>query len=173
MPKKMMSPNTTLVWVDEDAVVNPDAPTVAELTAGVNFSCAVVRGYTLNPQASDTDGTASICDEGNVETPTYDNYEGSFTLFHESDNEDTESVFKIATDLFGKKGVRGYVYRRLGFKSTAAFAAGQEVEGFLFETDNPQTVDGGDSGGPIQMTVPMLQQGHYVPYGTKVVAGTP
>lgn len=171
MPKKMMSPNTTLVWVDEDAIQDPDKPTVAELEAGVNFSCAVVRGYTLNPQASDTDGTASICDEGNVETPTYDNYEGNVTLFHESDDKDTTSVFAIATELFEKKGARGYIFRRIGLKSTAAFEAGQKVEGFLFESDNPQTVDGGDNGGPIQMTVPFLQQGHYVPYGTLVVAG--
>lgn len=172
MPKKMMSPNTTLVWVDEDAVVNPHAPTVAELNGGVNFSCAVVRGYTLNPQASDTDGTASICDEGNVETPTYANYEGSITLFHESDDKDTTSVFLIATELFEKKGARGYIYRRIGFKSNIPFAAGQKVEGFFFENDHPQTVDGGDNGGPIQMTVPFLQQGDYVPYGTLVVAGT-
>jgi hypothetical protein len=170
MPKKMMSPNTTIVWVDEDAVVNPHAPTAAELNAGQNISCAIVRGYTLNPQSSDTDNTASICDEGNVETPTYDNYEASLTFFHESDNSDTTSVFKIATDLFATKGARGYLYRRLGFKSTVAFAADQVVEGFLVQSDNPQTVDGGDSGGPIQMTVPFLQQGDYVPYGTKVAA---
>ncbi len=171
MPKKMMSPNTTIWWVDEDAVANPHAPTIAELTAGVNISCAIVRGYTLNPQASDTDGTASICDEGNVETPTYDNYEASLTFFHESDQADTESVCLKATELFEKKGARGYIFRRIGLKSTAAFAAGQKVEGFLFESDNPQTVDGGDNGGPIQMTVPFLQQGSYVPYGTLVVAG--
>lgn len=170
MPKKMMSPNTTIVWVDEDAVVNPHAPTVAELEAGINISCAIVRGYTLNPQASDTDSTASICDEGNVETPTYDNYEASLTFFHESDNADTESVFLIATDLFKVKGARGYLYRRIGKKSTVPFSATDEVEGFLVQSDNPQTIDGGDSGGPIQMTVPFLQQGDYVPFGTKVVA---
>lgn len=170
MPKKMMSPNTTIWWVDEDAVVNPHAPTVAELTAGVNISCAIVRGYTLNPQASDTDSTASICDEGNVETPTYDNYEASLTFFHESDQADTESVFLKAIELFETKGARGYLYRRLGFKSSVAPAPGQKIEGFLVQSDNPQTIDGGDSGGPIQMTVPFLQQGDYVPYGT-VIAG--
>lgn len=170
MPKKMMSPNTTIWWLDEDAVVDAHKITVAELTAGVNISCAIVRGYTLNPQASDTDSTASICDEGNVETPTYDNYEASLTFFHESDQEDTESVFLKAIELFKAKGARGYLVRRLGYKSTVAPAAGQEYEAFLVQSDNPQTIDGGDSGGPIQMTVPFLQQGDYVPYGTKIVA---
>lgn len=168
--KKMMSPNTTIWWVDEDAVKDPLAPTVAEIKAGQNISCAIVRGYTLNPTASDTDGTASICDEGNVETPTYDNYEASLTFFYESDDEDTNSVFKIATDLFEIKGARGYLYRRIGKKSKVEVSADDTVEGFFVESDNPQTVDGGDSGGPIQLTVPFLQQGMYIPKGTKVVA---
>lgn len=164
--KKMMSPNTTIVWIDEDGVVNPLHPTVAEMNAGENISCAIVRGYTLNPTASDTDGTASICDEGNVATPTYDNYEATLTFFYESDNSDTTSVFKIATDLFEKKGARGYLYRRIGKKSNMPFVATDTVEGFFVESDNPQTIDGGDSGGPIQLTVPFLQQGQYIPKGT-------
>jgi len=171
--KKMMSPNTTIVWVDEDAVVDPLNPTVAELNAGQNISCAIVRGYTLNPTASDTDGTASICDEGNVETPTYDNYEASLTFFYESDDTDTTSVFLIATELFELKGARGYLYRRIGKKSKEPFVAGDTVEGFFVESDNPQTIDGGDSGGPIQLTVPFLQQGQYVPKRTAVLAAAP
>lgn len=173
MPQKMMSPKSTIVWTDEDAVVDPFKPTVTEMNAAINISCAIVRGYTLNPTASDTDATASICDEGNVETPTYDNYEASLTFFHESDDEDTTSVFKIATDLFKKKGARGHLWRRIGKKSKELFVAGDEVEGFFVQSDNPQTIDGGDSGGPIQMTVPFLQQGQYIPLGTLVVAATP
>ncbi len=161
MPVKMMSPNTTLVWVPESAITDPYNPTATALNAGVNFSCAVVRGYTLGPTASDTDTTASICDEGNVENRTYANYEGSITMFRDANRADITSVFNVAWALFRTAGQRGFIYRRVGFKQNVPFAAGHEVEGFLFENDNPQTIDGGDGGGPIQFTVPFLQQGLY------------
>jgi hypothetical protein len=87
MPKKMLNPRTTLWVVPENGVVNPDAPTASELNAGKNISCAVVRGYTLNPTASDTDDSASICDTGNVSNRLYDNYEGELTLFRDADTD--------------------------------------------------------------------------------------
>lgn len=159
MPQKMMSPNTTIVWVPKSGVVDPFNPTAAELNAGVNISCAIVRGYTLNPTASDTDTTASICDEGNVDNRTYANYEGNITFFRDANINDNVSVYNRAWALFRRAGAAGWLYRRVGKKNTATFVLGDEVEGFLFESDWPQTVDGGDSGGPIQFTVPFLQQG--------------
>ena len=161
MPQKMMSPNTTIVWVPVSGVVDPDNPTATELNAGTNISCAIVRGYTLNPTASDTDTTASICDEGNVDNRTYANYEGNITFFRDANINDNVSVFNKAYALFRRAGARGYLYRRVGKKSTATFVIGDEVEGFLFENDWPQTIDGGDNGGPIQFTVPFLQQGDH------------
>lgn len=161
MPQKMMSPNTLITWVPVSGVTDPDAPTATELNAGTNISCAIVRGYTLNPTASDTDTTASICDEGNVDNRTYANYEGNITFFRDSNINDNVSVFNKAWALFRRAGARGYLYRRVGQKSTVAWAAGNEAEGFLFESDWPQTIDGGDNGGPIQFTVPFLQQGKH------------
>ena len=154
-----MAPNTTIVWIPKSGVVNPLTPTITELNAGVNISCAIVRGYTLNPTSSDTDNTSSICDEGNVDNRTYANYEGNITFFRDANINDNVSVFNKAWALFRIAGASGYLYRRLGKKSTAIFAVADEVEGFLFESDYPQTIDGGDSGGPIQFTVPFLQQG--------------
>lgn len=159
MSQKMMAPNTTIVWVPKSGVADPFNPTATELNAGTNISCAIVRGYTLNPTASDTDTTASICDEGNVDNRTYANYEGNITFFRDANIQDNVSVFNKAYALFRRAGASGYLYRRVGYKSTVTFAIGQEVEGFLFESDWPQTIDGGDGGGPIQFTVPFLQQG--------------
>lgn len=167
--KKLMSPNSKIVWVDEDGVDDPDAPTVTEMNAGIDISAAIARGYTLNPTASDTDNSASIVDEGNVDNRGNTNYEASLTLFEEADNADSTSAYLIATGLFEVAGARGYLYRRIGKKAALPFIATDKVEGFFVESDNPQTVDGGDNGGPIQMTVPFLQQGHYVPRGTAVV----
>lgn len=159
MPQKMMSPKTTIVWVPVSGVVDPYNPTAAELNAGVNISCAIVRGYTVNPTASDTDTTASICDESNVDNRGAANYEGSITFFRDDNIADNISVYNKAWALFRRAGARGYLYRRVAYKSNVAFAIGQEVEGFFFESDSPQSIDGADGGGPIQFTVPFLQQG--------------
>ena len=78
---KMMNPNTTIWWVPEGGFEDPANPTAAEINAGENISCAIVTGFTLNPTDSDTDDTRSICDEGNVANPTWDNYEANLTFF--------------------------------------------------------------------------------------------
>lgn len=165
MPSKMLNPNTTLVVVPVANVVNPLSPTAAELNAGVaiNISCAVTRGYTLNPTDSDTDDTASICDTGNVQTRLFDNYEGELTLFRDANIADNTSVYNQAFQYFRDPDKQFYIYRRLGKKSTVAFADGDVVEGFLFTNDRIRSVDGGDAG-PIQFTIPLLAQGSYLGY---------
>lgn len=163
MPTKMLNPNTTLVVVGESNIVNPLAPTAAELnhvTNAINISCAVTRGYTLNPTDSDTDDTASICDTGNVQNRLYDNYEGELTLFRDGNIADNTSIYNLAWQYFRDPDKRFYLYRRLGKKSTVPFADGDIVEGFLFVNDRMRSVDGGDAG-PIQFTVPLLAQGNY------------
>lgn len=169
MPQKMLNPNTTIWVVPETGVVDPDAPTAAEINAGTNISCAIVRGYTLNPTGSSTDDSASICDTGNVSNRLYDNYEGTLTMFRDADETDATSVYNVAHALFIEPDNRVWVYRRLGKRNTVAAATGDTVEGFLFSNDNITSIDGGDNG-PVQFTVPFLPQGHYTGY-VKVVAG--
>lgn len=158
---KLMNPNTTIWWVDIDGVEDPYAPTAAELNAAENISCAIVTGSTLNPTDSDTDDTRSICDEGNVATPTYDNYEANLTFFRTNNPDATDgndAAMETAFQLFKHKGAEGYLYRRIGYKNTVPAEEGQLVSGFYVLSDNPQDVWGGDEG-PIQFTVPFLQQG--------------
>lgn len=163
MAKKMLNPNTTLWVLEADAVTDIKNITATELDAGLNFSCAVVRGYTLNPTDSDTDDSASICDSGNVENRLYDNYEGEFTMFRDADITDATSVFNTAFEFFKEPDKRFYIVRRVGKRNTAAAIGGDEVEAFLFINDHIRSVDGGDDG-PIQFTVPLLQQGEYTGY---------
>lgn len=165
MAKKMLNPNTTLWAIEADDVLDINALTVEELNAAtaLNFSCAVVRGYTLNPTDSDTDDSASICDSGNVENRLYDNYEGEFTMFREGDLDDTTSVFTKAFEFFKEPDKLHYIVRRVGKRNTEVAAVGDEVEAFLFANDRIRSVDGGDDG-PIQFTVPELQQGTYTGY---------
>ena len=163
MAKKMLNPNTTLWAVDADDVTNIKNITATELNAALNFSCAVVRGYTLNPTDSDTDDSASICDSGNVENRLYDNYEGEFTMFRDADVLDNLSIFNQAFAYFKEPDRRHYIVRRVGKRNTTAAVAGDELEAFLFANDRIRSVDGGDDG-PIQFTVPELQQGEYTGY---------
>lgn len=165
MPTKMLNPNTTLIVVPASFISNPAAPSAAVLNGvnAINVSCAVTRGYTLNPTDSDTDDTASICDTGNSATRLWDNYEGELTMFRDANIADNTSVYNLAFNYFKTVDQQFYVFRRLGKRSTVAIATGDLVEGFLFSNDRLRSVDGGDAG-PIQFTVPMLPQGTYTGY---------
>lgn len=165
MATKMLNPNTTLVVVPVADVPNPFAPTAAVLNGGtaINISLAVTRGYTLNPTDSDTDDTASIVDTGNVKNRLFDNYEGELTCFRDANSADATSVYNLVFNYLKAPDVLFYVYRRVGKKSTLAFADGDTVEGFLFLNDRIRSVDGGDAG-PIQFTAPLLSQGTYTGY---------
>lgn len=154
---KMMSPNTTIWWVPLAGIANPAAPTVAELTAGINISCAIVTGYTLGATDSDTDDSKTICDEGNVQTPTFGNYEGQLSFFRDGVG-DTPTVFTTAMNLFSAGRVEGYLVSRHGFKSSTAPLAAQLVSVFRFFSDYHRTEEG-DGGAPILFTVPFRPQG--------------
>jgi hypothetical protein len=169
MATKMLNPNTTLIVVPESLIVTPSSPSIAILNGAnaINISCAVTRGYTMNPTDSDTDDTASICDTGNIQNRLFDNYEGEFTLFRDANSADATSIYNIAFSYFKDPDKRFFVYRRVGKKSTVALSAGEQVEGFLFLNDRTRSVDGGDAG-PIQFTVPLLAQGNYTGYVTTV-----
>ena len=164
MAKKMLNPNTTIWVIDEELVTDIeqlDADTLN--TSGINISCAIVRGYTLNPTDSDTDDSASICDSGNVENRLYDNYEGELTAFRDADILDNTSVFNLAFNYFLNPDRRFWVIRRLGKKNTEPAVDGDQIEAFLFTNDRTRSIDGGDDG-PVQFTVPLLQAGHYTGY---------
>jgi hypothetical protein len=154
---KMMSPNTTIWWVPLAGIANYLAPTVAEITAGINISAAIVTGYTLAATDSDTDDSKTIVDEGNVETPTFGNYEASLSFFLDGIG-DTPTVYTTATNLFQNGRVEGWLVSRHGYKSTVAAATTQLVSVFRVISDFHQIVEG-DSGAPIQFTVPFLPQG--------------
>lgn len=134
---KMMSPNTTIWWV-ENAAFDPLLPSAALLTSATNISCAIVAGYTLNPTKSDTDNTKSVCDTGNVETPVRYNYEGSLTFFRDSDLAATTTDYAKAFAFFKNTKKTGYLVRRTGLRNTVAAAVGQKVDSFKFINDTPQ-----------------------------------
>ena len=128
---------------------DPYAPTVAELEAGLDISCAVMSSdYSVAPAASETVDEKPLCVEGNAVTFGASNATIEFTLFREF-NEDGSPV-EPADDEIGDaafqatktKGTRLWIYQReTAKKSRDAWEAGDEVDGFEFITDHPQQVD--------------------------------
>lgn len=155
--KKMLSPKTTIWWVPLAGLANYLAPTAAEINAGVNISCAIVTGYTLNATDSDVDNTKSICDNSNTSNPTFDNYDANLTFFR-SIIADSTGVYVAAFNLFKTEGAAGYLIRRIGKDNAAVAAIGDTVSVFGVESDVPTDTES-DAGGPIQLGVPFLPQG--------------
>ena len=156
---KMMSPNTTIWWVPLAGISNYLAPTAAEITAGTNLSAAIVTGYTLGATDSDTDDSKTIVDEGNVQTPTFGNYEANLSFYRDGIG-DTPTIFTTAFNLFKAGRVEGWLVSRHGFKSTVAATAAQLVSIYRVYSDFGQTIEG-DGGAPIQFTVPFKSQGQF------------
>lgn len=160
MPTKMLPPNVSVWWVPSTpGIADIDAPTAAEINAGTNISCAIVDPYTLGWTDRDTDDSASICDDSNVETPTRKNYEGDLTFFRDADMDDVASVFNIAADLFKTPLQQGFLVQRIG-KNPNTFptaAAGDEVSVFEFLSGDPNIVKDNDA--PVQMQVRFYAQG--------------
>lgn len=150
-----MSPNTTIWWV-EDAAYDPLLPSITKLTTAANISQAIVSGYTLNPTKSDVDNSKSITDTGHVDTPVRYNYEGSLTLFRDSDLAATTTDYAKAFAFFKNTKKVGYLVRRTGYRNTVAATIGHKVDSFKFINDVPQDAV---SDNLIQMTVKFRAQG--------------
>lgn len=144
---KLLRGNVKIVAAYPEAFANPATPTAAELNDlfvyttnedGMVFdiSCAILDDYTLNMTDSDTDDSLSICDIGNVETPTFSNYEASLDFFRDS-SVTANGVYNLAWDLF--KGVDRpfWLIKRIGPAQTAAFAIGQTISMYGVNTDLP------------------------------------
>lgn len=145
--QKVLRGNVKIVAAYPEAFADPAAPTAAELNDlfaystnedGMVFdiSCAILDGYTLNMTDSDTDDTLSICDIGNVETPTFQNYEASLDGFRDADVT-ANGVFNLFFDLF--KGVDRpfWIIKRIGPGQNEPFAVGQTISMYGVTTDYP------------------------------------
>lgn len=148
--QKLLRANISILWAYPEAFADPAAPTSAELNDlfvyGTNedglvfdISCSILDDYTLNMTDSDTDDSISICDIGNVETPTFQNYEASLNHFRD-ESVTANGVFNLAFDLFKAPDRPGFLVKRIGYAQGTPFAAGQTVSLFGFNTDYPADV---------------------------------
>lgn len=170
MAKKLLPPNITIWWVPEDPTATPpkpgiadvNAPTAAEINAGVNISCAMAADFTLGWTERDTDDTAGLCDDANVSNPLRKNYEGTLTFFLDENRDDATSIYNKVQDLFQKPLQLGYLVQRIrkrpGTVNTPTLAeVGDEVTIFKFLSGDPNILN--DPAAPIQMEVVFYAQG--------------
>jgi len=160
MPRTADLGLTTYWWVPGVAgIANPDAPSAAVLTTLLNISAYVVTSTSVNPTSSDTISEKGIGDTANSSVPTIGNYEGTLVLFRDMAS-GVPSANDPLTTIGSVSGVVGWVVRRVGFATTAAAAATQKVDLFLFMTDTPQK-SGGAGDGYLKATIPLLAQGSF------------
>lgn len=154
MPKTLADGRTRLVALLTEPAI-PGAPTVAELTAGTDLSCSVLKSdYRLSPVASDTVADTELCAEGNAVVYGASNYEGTITPFRYLDPDgQPDATDDEPYDTLRTKGTYLWLVEREGPKYDVPFAAGDEVEVYEVVTDNPQKPS--DRAGYIKRTIPL------------------
>lgn len=157
--EKMLPPNVTVTWVPGEAGIEDiNAPTAEELNAGENITCAITSAdYTLGWTERDTDDSKSLCDDSNVETPIYKNYEADLTFFRDSDRENNESVYNTVYELFKIPRQRGLLVERVGKNADAEYVDGDEVSVFDFLSGDPRTLH--EDGVAVRMQTMFYPQG--------------
>lgn len=148
MPKSLADGHTKVALLSVKPV-DPKAPTLAELEAGIDASCRINSAdYNVTFAASETVEEKELCVEGNASAFGPSNATIEFTPFRyfsdmgeaepSLEGEIGDAVFQATKE----KGTRLWIFQReTSKKATEDWEAGDEVEGFEFLTDNPQQVD--------------------------------
>jgi hypothetical protein len=150
---KLLRGNYSVYAFYPEAQTNWASPTAAQFTSalaaspplGFDISCAITDdSVNINLTDSDTDDSLSICDIGNVATPTFFNYEVSFDSFRNGPASagTIVPVYEIPVNLFNAPDRPFYIVTRIGPAQGTAFAAGQIVNIFGVNTDYPVDVLG-------------------------------
>jgi hypothetical protein len=150
--EKLLRGNVSILAAYPEAFADLAAPTAAELNdvfayttnedaMVFDISCAVLDDYTLNMSDSETDDELSICDIGNVSTPTFYNYEASLDFFRD-ESTTANGVFNLAWRLFRGADRPFILIKRIGKEQGATFLTdGSDVISMYgVETDIPVDV---------------------------------
>ncbi len=158
MPKTIAEERIKLVCLTTKPA-DVSKPTTSELAAGVDLSMKVLfSDFRLSPVASDTLNEPALGEGGNSSVAGKANYEGNLSVFRFLDDDGVPIAGEDdGWDLLKVKGSDLHFYKRIGPKHTEPFAAGQDVEYYHAQTDNPQ--DPQDLAGYIKKTIPLLVQG--------------
>lgn len=137
-------------------VVSPFAPTVAELTAGLDITGALTSGTEIDCADSEVISEMSFADGQKVEAPAMGNYTVQLNMFRlftagAVGTLDPSTVFTTTYPTL-------YIYKRTGLPSSTAVAASQPGwDVFKITADKPKKPAG--VGGFLKMMVKGLPQG--------------
>ncbi|MCL8026311.1 phage tail tube protein [Nocardioides bruguierae] len=160
MPKSLADGHMKLTLLTTKPV-DEEAPTAAELNAGIDASCAILASdFTWTAADSDKIAEAALCDTLNVNALGRDNFTAGMTLFRYFDDttknaDATEDAAFAATKTKGTE-LWGYL-RVTGKEATEDWATDDEIElGLKVLTDNPQRPSNG--GGYVKTRIPLEPQ---------------
>ncbi|RHA38740.1 phage tail tube protein [Cellulomonas rhizosphaerae] len=162
MPRTADLGVTKWVWIPGVAgIADPNAPTVAEVTAvaAKDISSYVVTTTDIQVQASDTVNERAVTDVTNAVIPTVGNYGGTLDTFRDFTT-GAPSANDPLTVIGATVGVVGWLVKRVGKASALPLIATDKVSCFLVMIDNPQTT-GGQGDGFLKAKFPILQQGRF------------
>ena len=151
MAEKLLRGHFSVYAFYPEAIADWSNLTATELQAavdaglGFDISCALTDdSVSINMTDSDTDDSISICDIGNVETPTFYNYEVTFDSFRNGPaSAGTQvAVYVLPVELFSTADRPFYILKRIGPAQGTALAAGQTVSVFGVNTDYPTDILG-------------------------------
>lgn len=160
---KSLADGRTKLAVLATAPANPEAPTVTELTAGIDASCRIAKtGYSLGPTTSETINDPELCVDVNATVYGASNFEGTLSVFRYFDDT-TSQVDEAGDEVYQALKTKGtevwLVERESAKKSTENWAAGDEVNVYRALLDNPQKSS--DRTGYIKNVVNLaIQEGH-------------
>lgn len=131
---------------------NPDAPTVTELTAGIDASCRLLKSdYRISAAASDTIADAELCSTTNAQAFGAGNFEATFTSFRFFEAGKADPTGDEVFQALREKGATVYVVERETDKTyDEPFEAGDEVSVYELLLDHPTKPS--DQGGYIKRT---------------------
>ena len=136
-PKMLTDDNLRLAWVP--VIADYHAPTVTELTAGIDLSCLITAAnYSLGATGDDAISDPAMCDSSNSSVPGRTTFEAVMDFFRFN-----EAADDVAWTTFTGKGIHGYLVERLGHDTgtkahEVAWAAGDEVSVYEVISNTPQ-----------------------------------
>lgn len=153
MALKTLADGHKRVFILAAKPANPEAPTAAELEAGIDASCRLLKSdYRISADASDTISDAELCSTTNAQAFGAGNYSAAFTSFRFFDATTPGVADPIGDEVFQalkEKGATIYIAERETNKEyDLPFAAGDEVSVYELLLDNP--VKPSDQGGYIK-----------------------
>lgn len=140
--RKVLRGNVRIVAAYPEAFEDPENPTADELNDEAfvhDISCAIEDGYTLNMTDSDTSDSRSICDIGQVSTPTFENYDAELDGFRDLDPE-ADGYFNRFFNLFKAPDIPYILIKRIGVGQREEFKDGDIISMYSVETDYPEDI---------------------------------